>query len=294
MAKKSPHLSLVRKGPGPVAETAASKTGPGPNAETATDPAEIDDLYKKPLGEFTAARNALAKQRGKAGADLKTLEKPSPPAWAVNQLYWRERDAYDRLIDASEALRAEHRKHLSGKTADIRQAEKTHREAVRAASDTIRRLLGEAGETASAATMMAVTETLESLPTADAPGRLVRALKPQGFEALAGLAGFAARPAAVPAPAKPRKAEAASDEEAEAARQKEEAARRAAEAAEREAQEERERQRAAHAEALRAAEAAVEHARAALDEAHQEVERRLEALAEAREALRQLKRVTIT
>jgi hypothetical protein len=36
----------------------------------------------------------------------------------------------------------------------------------------------------------------------------------------------------------------------------------------------------------------VERARAALDEAHQEVERRSEALAAAREALRQVKRAT--
>jgi hypothetical protein len=247
-------------------------------------------LYRKPPGEFTAARNALAKRLGKGGADVKTLEKPSAPAWAVNQLYWRERAAYDSLVEASEALRAEHRKHLSGKGADIRQAEKAHRDAVRAASDTIRRLLDEAGETASAATMQSVNETLESLPTSDAPGRLVRPLKPQGFEALAGLAsrpltGF---------PATKRKEETApSNAAASAAREKDEAARRAAEAAEREAEEERQRRRDAHAAAIGEAEAAVERARAALDEAHQEVERRSEALTAAREALRQVKRVTV-
>src|SRR5262245_8305354 len=142
--------------------------------------AEIDELYQMPLGEFTAARNALAKRLGKAGGDIKTLEKPSAPAWGVNQLYWRERADYDRLIEAAEALRAEHRTHLSGKAADIRQAEKIHREAVKAATETVRRLLTESGDAASPATMTAVTETLEALPASDPPGRLVKPLKPQG------------------------------------------------------------------------------------------------------------------
>jgi hypothetical protein len=277
MAKKRDHLSLVEKGTVPTAE-AASGTVPV---------AEVDELYQKPAGEFTAARNRLAKRLGKDGADVKKLEKPSAPAWAVNQLYWHERAAYDRLIEASEALRAEHRKHLSGKAADIRAAEKTHREAVKDAGDTIRGLLKDAGDAASPATMTAVTETLEALPSADPPGRLVRPLKPQGFEALAGLA---ARPASLSSFEPRRSAPEASRTIDPAAQKKAEEARLAAEAAEREAEAERERQRAARAKALGDAEAAVERARAALDAAHQEVERRSEALAEAREALRQVKR----
>jgi hypothetical protein len=283
MAKKRDHLSLVKKGPAPFSDAAAtrvvSENGAGPSSE-------VDELYQKPLGEFTTARNALAKRLGKDGADVKKLEKPSAPAWAVNQLYWHERAAYDRLIEASDALRAEHRKHLSGKAADIRAAEKTHREAVREAGDTIRGLLKAAGDAASPATMMAVTETLEALPSADPPGRLVRPLKPQGFEALAGLA---ARPASLLSH-EPRRASEPPRAVDPAAQKKAEEARRAVEAAEREAEAERERQRAARAKALGDAEAAVERARAALDVAHQEVERRSEALAQAREALRQVKR----
>jgi hypothetical protein len=282
---KNPHrLSLVKKAATPAAESA------GTEAQTTVSSSDVDELYQKPLGEFTAARNALAKRLGKDGAEVKILEKPSAPAWAVNQLFWRDRASYDQLVEASEALRAEHRKHLSGKTADIRSAEKAHRDAVKASSDTIRRLLSAAGETASAATMTAVTETLEALPTADPPGRLVHPLKPGGFETLAGLA---ARPA-TEAPREKRKDDAvAPAAQTEAARKREDAARRAAEEAERAAAEERARRREAHASAVRDAEAAVERARAALDEAHQEVERRSEALAGAREALRQLKRVTV-
>ena len=39
-----------------------------------------------PLDEFTAARNALAKETGDSA--IKKLEKPNLAAWAVNQLYW--------------------------------------------------------------------------------------------------------------------------------------------------------------------------------------------------------------
>ena len=299
MAKKRDHLKLVEKRTVPAAGTArtSAETASGASAsdtEKGAGPiSEIDELYQKPLGEFTAARNALAKKLGKAGADIKTLEKPSAPAWGVNQLFWHERPTWDRLIETAEALREEHRNHLSGKPADIRQAEKVHREAVKAASETVRRLLTESGDAATPATMAAVTETLESLPTSEAPGRLVRPLKPQGFAALAGFAGLTVRPVSQLRPVKSRDGRAGKDDaESAAARERVEAERRAAEAADREAEEERQRARAAHAEAVREAETAVERARAALDEAHQEVERRSEALAAAREALRQVKRAT--
>ena len=71
---------------------------------------EIDALFKLPLGEFTPARNALAAQFKKAGqqaqADAaKALPKPSVAAWTVNQLYWRHRGPYDRLIEAGDRFR---------------------------------------------------------------------------------------------------------------------------------------------------------------------------------------------
>ena len=37
---------------------------------------QIDRLYQLPLDEFTAARNALAKEAGAAGAQIRTLQKP--------------------------------------------------------------------------------------------------------------------------------------------------------------------------------------------------------------------------
>ena len=47
---------------------------------------QTDRLYQLPLDQFTAARNALAKEAGSEGASIKQLVKPPLAAWAVNQL----------------------------------------------------------------------------------------------------------------------------------------------------------------------------------------------------------------
>ena len=146
--------------------------------------AEIDALYQGPLEAFTDARNALAKSAKRA--DIKTLQKPSLPAWAVNQLFWHRRPVIDRLVKAAEAVRLEHGKTLAGKAADIRAAEQAHRDAVKDALAEARTALGEAGHPLTAATLDAVRDTLQVLPSPEANGRLTRPLAPQGFAALAG------------------------------------------------------------------------------------------------------------
>lgn len=148
---------------------------------------EIDKLYQLPPNEFTPARNALAKNAGPKAADVKALQKPSAPAWAVNQLYWQSRNVYDALIKASERLRAAHRALLGGKAVDLQRAEADHRDKLREAAQEVRRLIVDADERPSEQTMFAINETLEALPAGDeAPGRLTRPLKRMGFEALAG------------------------------------------------------------------------------------------------------------
>lgn len=148
------------------------------------DDDEVAALYQLPLGEFTAARNALAKQLGPAGADVRTLEKPHAAAWAVNQLYWQRRTTYDALIRAANTMRQTHAQMLSGRKADVAKAEAEHRDAMRAAVQAIRELAQAAGESVSGATMEAVSETLQALPSDDMPGRLIRPLKPLGFGVL--------------------------------------------------------------------------------------------------------------
>ncbi len=145
---------------------------------------EIDELYRRPLGEFTATRNALAKARGAAGAEIKTLEKPTLPAWAVNQVYWHDRAVWDALIRTSLEVRRAHVEVISGRTADVAGAERSHAEAMKAAVAAARTHCTEAGEKATPATIEAITDTFQALPSEDAPGRLVKPLKPLGFGAL--------------------------------------------------------------------------------------------------------------
>jgi hypothetical protein len=145
----------------------------------------IDQLYQLPLDQFTPARNALAKELKRPA--IKELEKPNAAAWAVNQLYWQQKATFDRLLKAAERLRGEHRKLLAGKSSDVREAESAHREAIRDSLDRVRSLLTGAGQAPSPATLNAVQETLEALPSGEQHGRLVRPLKPLGFEALSGV-----------------------------------------------------------------------------------------------------------
>jgi hypothetical protein len=148
---------------------------------------EIDALYQVPPGEFTAARNALAKAHGTGGADIKTLEKPTLPAWAVNQVYWHDRATFDALVEASVAMRHAHVQVISGRSADVAAAEAAHASAIKAALNSAKKHIESAGEKATPATIDAITETLQALPTDDTPGRLIKPLKPMGFGALMSL-----------------------------------------------------------------------------------------------------------
>ena len=98
---------------------------PIPSTRVSALDAKIDDLYRLPLGEFTGARNALAKSLSKDDAKLvKALEKPTVVPWAVNQVYWRARSTYDRLMKSGEKLRAAQIAALEGRAADVRAAER--------------------------------------------------------------------------------------------------------------------------------------------------------------------------
>ena len=155
--------------------------------------AEIDALYQLPLAEFIPARNALAKH---AGADVRRLQKPTLPAWAVNQLYWKDRRAYDELVTRARDLRATHDAALRGKPGDVRGASRAHEEAVESALARTLALLAASGEPITDSTRQAIATTLSGLPSGDAPGRLVRPLQPRGFEMLsAALAPGRVRPA---------------------------------------------------------------------------------------------------
>jgi hypothetical protein len=168
--------------------------------------AQIDRLYQLSLDEFTAARNALAKESGAAAAEIRALQKPPVAAWAINQVYWRGRPAFHALTASAAALRAGHTAVVSGKRADLRAAGKVHEEALDAVLKTAIAILRDAGQPATDATRQAVATTLRALPAStDPPGRLTRVLQPTGFELMAGLPTRSG-PARSAAPAPPEKA----------------------------------------------------------------------------------------
>ena len=156
---------------------------------------EIDELFKLPLAEFTAARNALAarlKQNGRAddANRVKTLVKPPISAWAVNQLYWQHREAFDRLLALGERVRQAQTSGFAGKIADIRGVLDARREALSDLSELASSLLSDAGHNPTPDTIRRITTTLEAISAvSDGPtlGRLSQDVDPPGFESLASL-----------------------------------------------------------------------------------------------------------
>jgi hypothetical protein len=217
----------------------------------------VGRLYQLPLEEFTAARNALAKESGPKASEIKQLEKPSTAAWAINQLFWRKRKLYEQVLEAASTRRDAYRQMLAGKNADVGSADLEHRAAIRTATQAARGILETAGGKPTDQVLTAIAETLDALPSAEAPGRLTKSLKRIGFDGLEGVP-VAPTPRKV-TPMVPR------GSKAQPAKQPTTKERQAAEAKEREIAMTRER--------LRFAEAAEREAHEALERAQRNVER---------------------
>ncbi len=226
--------------------------------------AEIDRLYQLPLDDFTSARNTLARQA--SGADrsrIKTLTKPHVAAWAVNQLYWRARQLYQKLVTAADHMRTAHRVVISGRSADIHGADVAHHAALREALGKTVEIVYESGRSATEATRRAISRTLEALPTDDRPGRLTHPLEPAGLALLKGVTPAPQAKVLTFAPTKTRvePAEAAKRSEA-VSREKRAAAQKAVAEAHRRLRDAREHASGAEA-ARRRAEVELARARAA-------------------------------
>ena len=165
---------------------------PTPTPTPTPAEAELDRLYQGPLQDFIAFRNALAASLKKAGdahesKSVKALAKPSASAWAVNQVFWKERAIFDALIDASDRLRAA----LASGPSDA--AERERHEAVNAAVRRARSVLEESGQNASDALMRRVATTFDALASYGSAnpnpmnGRLTEDLEPAGFGAFTAL-----------------------------------------------------------------------------------------------------------
>ena len=149
----------------------------------------IDELYRAPLEHFTTARNALAKTLSGADAGrVKKLPKPTVGPWAANQLYWKARGTYDRLLKSGERLRNAQLGALEGRAADLRPATEAHRKALGDAVQEAGRLAAAADTHPAPDALMRTFEALSLMRSSPAPpGRLTEALQPAGFEALAGV-----------------------------------------------------------------------------------------------------------
>jgi hypothetical protein len=150
---------------------------------------QIDELYRLPLDEFTAARNALAKSL--SGADrsrVQRQEKPTVVPWAINQLYWQARPIYERLMNSGEALRAAQVAALEGKKADVRRASESHRKALADAVDRATDLAKAHGSQPGADPLSRMLEAISIAGEPPAhPGRFTDVIQPSGFEALTGV-----------------------------------------------------------------------------------------------------------
>ena len=195
--------------------------------------AGVDELYKLDPNEFVAARNDLVKRLKKEGdkalaAEVAKLKRPTPAAWAVNQLVRRHRHEVEELVRLGEVVRDAQDRALAGDDpGDMRQAGRARRDAVARLAERADRQLVERGG-AAGAHAGDVTATLEAASldaeagAAVLAGRLSTELEPPSGFGLFDLtvAPAPARPKAQPAPAE----EPETDERAERARREAEEA----------------------------------------------------------------------
>ncbi len=244
--------------------------------------AAVSTLFQAALSDFVAERKRLAVELKAAGdkegaTKLTKLARPPVSAWAVNQLWWTERESFDALLEAAARIKA-----------GEREASKEHREALAVLRERATQLLAQAGNAASEGTLRRVATTLAAIAASgsfepDAPGALTADRDPPGFETF--VMGSAPATAAVkPAPTRadeaPANAALAEARRAEAAAKAE----REARAAQLRAEEEERQRRLAERERLSAA---LKEARQQQAERHREVARLKSELERAEQDLKQ-------
>jgi hypothetical protein len=160
---------------------------------------EIDALYAASPEEFITARDRIAKRlRDEGHAEqaqrVKSLRRPTVPAWAVNQVVRTHRNDVDELLSAGEDLRRVQQRALSGKSGgDLREASERRRRALQAVIKASEALLDDAGRS-SAPHLEAIRTTFEAASLDREAGaqvqgrRLAKELDaPAGFGDVAGL-----------------------------------------------------------------------------------------------------------
>ncbi len=152
--------------------------------------AELDGVYAVPLSQFVSARDALAKKlevsgRKEDAARVKTLRKPTPAAWAVNQLAFSAPRLLQALIASGDRLRAN--------PSDVKSSIQARREALNEARRAAEKALADAGHSANADVLRRASTTLEAIATYGSAsgrpvaGRLSADVQAPGFDEVASL-----------------------------------------------------------------------------------------------------------
>ena len=170
-----------------------------------------EELYGVDPADFVAARNELVRRLKGAGdrelaCEVGKLRRPTPAAWAVNQLVRRDRHGVEELVRRGEELRTAQAQALAGAHADeLREAARARREAVAALADAAAGFLAGRGVSPGLhrGEIAATLEAASLDPQAAAAvqrGRLSTALEPlSGFGDLeAAVAAGAGAPARAP------------------------------------------------------------------------------------------------
>ena len=175
---------------------------------------ELGRLYELPPGEFSAARDELAKSLRADGQrdvadDVKQLRKPTVAVWLVNLLTRERRLDVQRLLKAGEALAASQAEAAGGEAQGFADARREEQHALGRLAEAARELA--ARESVGAPAVERAIQTLRAASLTGegrellAAGRLTEELEPPGFDALTSL-GTARAPRRAPkktAPAEP-------------------------------------------------------------------------------------------
>jgi hypothetical protein len=276
---------------------------------------EIQRLYGLPFGEFTAARNTLAKELKKQGdkdasEEVASLPKPTVSAWAVNHLFTTHSEDMEELLASGERARKALRSILSGgDPGALREAIQEARDLANELRDRAVEAVAEETRKPGQAVIDRIATNLQSLAFSPAAEPVIERgwmdvdLPPVGFEVLAGLqlAALPKRAAKPPKPA-PEKKPAPAKVEREAERKEvdrlkerrereEAAARERREKEEARAREREEREQAREREKLARAQAQREEAAGRADFLRRKAEQAERAAEELRERLEEAERL---
>ena len=155
---------------------------------------ELNSLYQAPLADFVTQRNQLARTLKQAGAKadaerVTKLARPTPVAWVMNQLHFRQGDAMNALVDSGAALKRAQEALVSA--SEFAECKNAHAQALRIATEAAIGIAEGAGMALNAGLRRRVELGLAVMSAAEgtehaAPGRMSVEPQPSGFDAFAG------------------------------------------------------------------------------------------------------------